>query len=210
MVSTNDYVWYAGFGSNLLRARLLAYLTGGTVRRSSDLQGEAGARDPSEPVASDHMWVHRPLLFAGTSKRWDGGGVAFLGPERADARAICRLYKVTLGQFEDIAKQENRSEQLARVDLGSLIRVGQAEIYDSRYGLIVYLGRHADGARILTITTAQAPAINAPAAGYLATLAEGLGEFSTLTHDEIVDYLLGCPGVRPEWAAEQVSTLLRT
>jgi hypothetical protein len=49
---------------------------------------------------------------------------------------------------------------------------------------------------------------NPPSEAYLAMVAQGLRETHEHPDEELVDYLLDCPGVSPHWTREQVTDLL--
>ena len=92
-------VWYLAYGSNVNRSRFLHYLAGGRT--------ESGARDATPPARD--IWLRAPLrlTFAKESRKWDGGGVAFVDPDPGGA-AIVRAWDITGEQFEDVFAQENR------------------------------------------------------------------------------------------------------
>jgi len=183
-------LWYAAFGSNMSRRRFASYLQGTTVERSTRSAPESGARDASLPRSEDILWLERELFFAHESRKWDGGGVAFIREAPGGRPTVFRLYKVTLEQFEDVHRQEAALDVGVSLDLDALLREGRVEQYQRLYGLALFLGWHDDGDPILTITSARENVQpNSPAEGYLATIVEGMLEFSQLRGDELAVYL---------------------
>lgn len=191
-----DYLWYAAFGSNLSYARFEKYLVGGSAALASDVP-ERGARDASPPIAEDVLEVDHEVYFAIEAAKWDGGGVAFLSAEKSATTTICRLHKITVGQFEDVHMQEARGEHPAVLDLAELSEHGSLMQYDgSLYGLALLLGTHDDGCPIVTLTTDRTDlAANCPSVGYAATIASGLVEFTDMTPASATDYVMGKRGV---------------
>ncbi len=192
-----EHLWYASFGSNLLRARFEKYLNGGTPARATG-HPEHGARDSSDPVDQMVLTVDHEIFFAHSSQKWDGGGVAFLdtavGTDGSSTR--CRAYKITVEQFEDVYQQENGADAPVLLDLDGLGRHGVVEQHDGLYGLALLLSTHDDGCPVVTITTGRTDLeLNAPSVGYASTMAQGLMECMGIARDEAVDYVLGIRGV---------------
>jgi len=71
----SSYVWYASYCSNLKSARLLSYITGGQPPGS--VSTNPGCHDPSPPLDVRPITLPYELYFAGHSRTWGGGGVAF-------------------------------------------------------------------------------------------------------------------------------------
>lgn len=107
------------------------------------------------------------LAFAWESPTW-GGGIAFHQPD-ACGTTLARAYLVTVRQFADVLEQEMRREP----------------------------GTDHDGRPVLSFSTPDVGALGlrAPAPAYVATIARGLRQAHGLADEEIVDYLLACPGV---------------
>ncbi len=191
-----DYLWYAAFGSNISKGRFEKYLLGGSAALASD-SPERGARDVSAPVAEDVLTVDHEVYFAWEARKWAGGGVAFLAAETSTSTTICRLYKITVGQFEDVHMQESGAEHPAALDLDALSTSRSLMQYDgSLYGLALLLGVHADGCPIVTLTTNRTDlGTNCPSVGYAATIASGLVECTKLTAAEASDYVMAKRGI---------------
>ena len=49
---------------------------------------------------------------------------------------------------------------------------------------------------------------NPPSEAYLSMVAQGLRETHEHPDEDLVDYLLDCPGVSPHWTREQVTDLV--
>jgi len=69
-------VLYVSYGSNLLRERFMAYITGGRFAGSS--AAHPGCRDASPPREELTLRLPYALHFARESVHWGGGGVCFL------------------------------------------------------------------------------------------------------------------------------------
>jgi hypothetical protein len=77
-----ELVWYASYGSNLNRARFMAYIEGGTVA-GNDVVYE-GCTDITAPRDDISLELPQSLYFAGWSHRAWGGprpGSSRSGPE---------------------------------------------------------------------------------------------------------------------------------
>jgi len=135
---TEPLVWYVGFGSNLLRERLLAYLAG--APDGTEFGPQAGARDPSPPIADRPTTIAHRLRFGSWSQGW-GGAVAFVDAERdAAVPTHARAYLLTRGQLADIAAQENR--WLGGVDLpepGTVAVGAGVDVCEGRYRRLLRL-----------------------------------------------------------------------
>ena len=72
-----ELVWYASYGSNLNRARFMAYIEGGTVA-GNDVVYE-GCTDTTAPRADISLELPQSLYFAGWSHRaWGGTAAGFI------------------------------------------------------------------------------------------------------------------------------------
>src|SRR5699024_8552798 len=68
-------VWYVSYGSNMDPRRLRSYLEGGCPPGGN--ADHPGARDGTPPADSAGVTLPGRLYFAGRSRVWGGGGVAF-------------------------------------------------------------------------------------------------------------------------------------
>lgn len=191
-------VWYASYGSNMCRDRLLAYLLGG--RPEGARRTYVGSRTPSEP--SDDITLDLPgrLYFAGESPTW-GGGVAFYDHDEPGPTAA-RAYRITTGQFADIAAQEMHrlpepDDPIEKVVVEGL-ETGRHEAGPGHYETLIEVGRH-DGLPIVTFTAPHgfdAVPHTKPSAPYLAMLAQGLRESRDWSEERIEAYLAAAVDVR--------------
>jgi hypothetical protein len=158
----SDLVWYAAYGSNLLRARFLTYLKGG---RFEDLpRDHRRCDDPSPPRDEVKMTLPFARYFAYDSDTW-GGGVAFLDPNRRGT-TTGRLYLVTEGQFSHVLAQENGWQDRMPEDKGW-------------YRCVFGLGE-LDGVPVRTITSLERGPARAPSAAYRDVIARGEVETALL------------------------------
>ena len=171
-------VWYAAYGSNLLEARFLRYLEGGSFPGST--RGHHGARDSTPPAGWRLLQVDRQLCFGHESTRWGGGGVAFLDPAAASGQAWVRCWDVTAEQFADVAAQENGMQPGdLDVDMAAIEAGGTVELTGRWYGAAVLLGR-VDDRPVVTFTSPSPPIATVPHETYLSVVGRGLLE--TLPH----------------------------
>ncbi len=197
-------VWYAAYGSNLWRARLLVYLTGGPVPHSPAGREQAGGRDPSPPL--DHRPLELPghrLLFARSSAGWGGGGVGFLAPHDppvpgpGPVGALGRIWLVTGAQFDDIAAQENgRPPGSVTVDPAAVGPGRPLEVCDGWYGRVLHLGAGPGGHPVLTVTCPDPGGLPLHPAhpSYLRVVGLGLMETWGLDPAEAAAHLAAAPG----------------
>lgn len=191
----SERVWYVSYGSNLLRARFLTYLTGGPIPGATDGREQAGARDRSLPLADRPVEIDRTLVFAKQSARWGGGGVAFLDPEEQPASpTLGRAWNITRQQLEDVFRQENQQAESVTVDLDLLRQDGYLDGYSSSYGRLLFLGSSDDDLPLVTLTGAGRPTNPNPAhSSYLGVMSEGLGECWGLDQADAKRYLSSLP-----------------
>lgn len=177
-------VWYVSYGSNMFRDRLSCYLQGGCPPGA--FVTYPGARDPALPAQEMGLELPGSIYFAGSSKVWGGGGMAFYdhhlpGPTPAKA------YLVTAAQFADIADQEmnrppsadNPLETLAfELPVGSTHSVGPGG-----YETLLVLDRW-DSVPMVTFTAphgSQDVTHRPPNESYLTMLRLGVEEINATT-----------------------------
>jgi hypothetical protein len=109
-----SYVWYAAYGSNLLKRRFMCYLEGtefrinGTVLDApprctggTEVQGDS-------PFNDQPFNLHFKLYFAHEKTKWGRSGVAFVETDPATpSQTLGRAYLLNLQQLECLAKEEN-------------------------------------------------------------------------------------------------------
>jgi hypothetical protein len=155
-------VWYAAYGSNLLRARFLAYLEGGSFEGGPP---ERGCADPSPPRDEAAMTIRHRRYFAYEAARWGGGGVAFVDPY-VRGTTLGRAYLVTEEQFADVLAQENGWPDRTPIDQGW-------------YRCVLGMGEH-DGVPLRTITSLDRGPLRAAAPPYLDVIRRGEAETKEL------------------------------
>lgn len=117
-----EYIWYAGYGSNLSEQRFQCYIHGGTPRFGR--KQNAGCKDKTLPARNKSIIIHYPLYFAlpGSSREtsnWGSGGVAFIRyHEDKELETFCRMWKITKEQYEEVRNQEGRSWYGKEIPLG--------------------------------------------------------------------------------------------
>ncbi|MBD3944369.1 histone deacetylase [Nocardioides ganghwensis] len=200
-MSDDPLVWYASFGTNLSRARLGCYISGGTpvgARRAYE-----GCRDRTSPREHRTLTLPGHLRFAGESSVW-GGGMAFYSPT-GPGTVHARAYLLRLEQLVDLVAQEARravGTALVLADTGHT-RHGLSTVYD----VLMDLGE-LDGHRVLTLSASRHHPLAPPSAAYLRTMADGLADGFDLDVDARVAYLASAEGMLPTWTPETVRELL--
>jgi 5-methylcytosine-specific restriction protein A len=170
-----NYVWYVGYGSNLLRERFLGYIQGGRFR----LGGRKcqGCKDKTPPVDNEPTTIAGKIYFAENSSSWFGGGIAFIknfSPEEAtNGKVLARMWKITEEQFDCVRDQEGRNW----------------------YDMPIDLGERSDGSRMVALTSSRRSSPSKPSKEYLSTIALGLREAFGMGNKEIKDYLRGMSGI---------------
>ena len=173
-------VWYVAYGSNLLEARFLAYLTG--CDEGSPWGAHRGAVDPSLPTANHRVVVPHPVFFGGHSVRW-GGGCCFCPdkpppPDRLPV--VGRAWRITWDQMADVAAQEN-GLKTASTHLPDLppVEGTSVRVLDGVIDLLIGMAP-IDGEPTCTLGSSSPPPIGPPSASYRAVLAEGMAEMALL------------------------------
>eukprot|EP00043_Microstomoeca_roanoka_P007771 m.75081 g.75081 ORF g.75081 m.75081 type:complete len:307 (-) comp13966_c0_seq3:281-1201(-) len=191
-------VWYASYGSNLCRARLLCYIQGGRLdTMSASKKGYPGCRDKSLPSSEMGYSMPYRMYFARNSKTWHDGGVCFVDHRKVEEdqrhHTHSKIYDVTLDQFNDIVMQENsmrRDLALTLDDYNTLTERGMGYAHTfpvkSWYNTVVCVG-HVDDRPVLTFTCCgdQHDSIshNPPADSYLDVILRGLREIGLEMED---------------------------
>ncbi|MEX2594659.1 MAG: hypothetical protein WD426_17950 [Anditalea sp.] len=190
-------VWYACYGSNLLKSRFLCYIGGGTPVGSE--RTYLGCTDTTLPKADKKITINRELYFAKKSKTWSGGGVGFIKPEFDESiNTLGRMYLITRDQFIELVKQEIRLVGDLMIDFENIVKAGSLVIRDKVwYGRLISLGSE-DGYPIFTFTNEifLGNDINPPNDYYLKIMVEGLKESYGMSQMEIEEYLKTKIGIR--------------
>ncbi|AVR44657.1 hypothetical protein C7S20_04925 [Christiangramia fulva] len=206
----NSHIWYACYGSNIRKARFLCYIQGGTP--SGAVKFFEGCKDKSEPVESRPFLIDRELYFAKESIAWNGGGIGFLKPKKESKfPTYGRIYKITLGQFKDLLRQELRVKDNIQVDFNRLECDGFFNcLPGGRYGHLLHLGEIDD----LPVISFSSEAflqdeINPPAKAYLSTIIKGIKEVYDIKEDELFEYFNKLDGIHGTSIAEDLPQLVK-
>ncbi|WP_042146862.1 hypothetical protein [Paucisalibacillus sp. EB02] len=188
-------VWYASYGSNIMEKRFMAYIHGGIVQGSEQL--ERGCHDKTAPKKSGRIDIKYPLYFSKEGSKWGKGGVAFIGTEQSETEnTIGRMYLITEEQFRDVVSQENNGMEV-QIDLIEVEKNGFVDIHNGWYNRVVFLGKQ-NGSPIFTFTSSyslNSVLFTKPSSAYLSVIAKGLMELG-LTWEEAVDYFLNKKGIQ--------------
>lgn len=140
MCEDKKYVWYACYGSNLLRDRFYAYIRGGSFKNLGI--EEIGCRDKALPVEESTFVIGNRLYFSGKFKKWENKGCAFIDIKSdSNLKTLCKLYLISQEQFCDVVRQENKLSNSFNISIPKNIdKEGYILIPDSIYGRILYLG----------------------------------------------------------------------
>lgn len=190
-------VWYAGYGSNLLRRRFECYIYGGTPEGST--RKYPGCRDKTPPRGDQQIRLGYQLYFANYSEAW-GGAIAFIRRAASDAVTYARMYLISYGQFNDVVRQENQRKVPGKTIVPSYDELADASewsITDLRvYDRLIVVGTQ-DAHPILTFSTTHNDfALGAPSEVYINMIVAGLEEtYPCLRKSEIIEYLGEAEGI---------------
>lgn len=165
----NDLVWYACYGSNLLKERFLHYIQGGVCRFNNKEYKKCS--DTTNPRDSQPICIPYPMYFGNCSRTWSGSGVCFLDTSK-EGVTLGRMYLITREQMDHIHEQEGCSK----------------EWYDKT----VEMG-FRNSIRIVTISNSCLRSKNPPTENYMEVVKLGLREtYPKMTEKEIAEYLKSC------------------
>jgi hypothetical protein len=196
-IAGDHLVWYAGYGSNLLRARFDCYINGGQPNGST--RTYPGCRDTTHPRADRPITLRHEFFFADHSTAWNGA-VGFIRPVASTATTFARMYLISYGQFNDVIRQENGRDvpgDMIVPPYEHLSRGDQWKIAGVRlYGRLIKAGVQ-DEHPILTFTATRDDfAVGAPSEAYIKMIVSGLEEtYPYLRKAEILDYLVRAEGI---------------
>jgi hypothetical protein len=202
-----ERVWYASYGSNLNRARFMAYIEGGTVAGNDVVH--QGCTDTTAPLDDIALELPQSLYFAGWSHRaWGGTAAGFITLGARKPPTLARAYLIAPTQFQEIVRQENAhvaSVEGIELDLDQAREQGHTRILpQGHYSELIYCGER-DGYPMLTFTASENRTdFNRPSPLYLRMIHSGLQESHGLSTDDAVAYLRGKPGIRGRWTAAQL------
>lgn len=161
----NNYVWYACYGSNLLKARFIEYINGGNSKFTSKKYDKC--KDITPPVAEMTLEIPYRLYFGNESPSWSYGGVAFLDVDRP-GKTLGRAYLITREQYEHLREQEGRGKNW----------YGYEQSLGDRYGVPVK-----------TITNVGVREERAPSEKYIEVIILGLMESYGMRREEAEEYV---------------------
>lgn len=208
-MNNQSYIWYASYGSNLLKDRFLCYIKGGKPKGSS--RTNIGCRDNSLPKNDMQITIPFQLYFAKKAKNWLNQGVAFIGHDKVDKNpTLGRMYLISEQQFIDVISQENGNKEMPFIDFKEVQNKSSLVIFNnSWYGNIVYIGDH-DSSPIFTFTSPlniESEPLVAPSNEYLKVIISGLKEIYSYTNQEIAQYLITKPGIKNHFLEDQLIKL---
>ena len=203
-----DMLWYATYGPNVNRDRLLELIHGG----KSAFTGQVlpGCRTKRDPIRDYALVIRHELYFARNSDQW-GGAVAFVRPEESKVQTLGRAYLISADQFVDILCQENarkpgdpdfvfnytyaegvKESYLNRKDPSKPL--GQGKLW---YGRVLRLGTR-ESWPIFTVTGEWSgygdP--NAPGRMLLKVISDGIHQLGKISQQALVEYFAGKVGVK--------------
>lgn len=161
----NGYVWYACYGSNLLKERFLCYLQGGKCRYNG--RTYKGCTDKTVPKSSKAIMIPFEMYYGNHSASWNNAGVSFLDSSKA-GQTLGRMHLITEEQFYEIHRQEGSG--------------------DNWYNQLIYLGKDT-GFEIYTFTNKTRREECEPDENYLSVMRQGLTEtYPEITKKELKSY----------------------
>ena len=190
-------VWYACYGSNLLKERFSCYIGGGRPANANRVY--PGCTNKTLPEKSKGITINGELYFAKSSKTWSGGGAGFIKSDfDKNIKTLGRMYLITQQQFVDLVQQEIKFEGDFDIDLQQVIKNRSLDMKNnSWYGKIIYLGEDED-CPIFTFTNEDylKNEINSPHEFYLKIIIDGLKETYQMSDAEIETYLKTKEGIK--------------
>ena len=208
LIPENQLVWYAGYGSNLLRERFECYIKGGKPKGST--RAYPGCRDKTDPCADRPVTLRHEFFFADHSSSWNGA-VGFIRPVASNATTLARMYLISYGQFNDVVRQENGRKVPGDIIVPlyeDLSRGAHWEITGVRlYGRLIKTGM-LDEHPILTFTTTRDDfMVGPPSEAYIKMIVQGLEEtYPCMRKSEILDYLGHTEGIRDAIPGKALAT----
>jgi hypothetical protein len=203
-----DYIWYASYGSNISKDRLMSYISGGKpVGATRTYQG---CTDKTPPVDQKPLNIPHELYFAKESKVWNGGGVCFINPERDErVNTLGNMYLITQEQFLEVVQQENNARERIEINFREVLNQKSLAIGEnSWYGNMLALGEE-DKAPVITFTNQSVlqDEKNPPNEYYLKTIMKGLIESHQLNTSDLEEYFLSKKGISKSVIHKAISIL---
>jgi hypothetical protein len=210
-----NLVWYASYGSNLLRSRFLCYIQGGQPEGAN--RSYLGCSNNKSPEADKPILIPHQLYFSKSSTIWENKGVAFIDQNPDHTKnTFGRIYLITKQQFKEVVLQENTrsvgqvNDEII-INFDEIISIGKGEINANWYDCILYLGTDLDHP-IFTFTnscTMDKMVLNPPGERYLKVIIKGIKETHSKSDNKIVEYLQAQPGIKGEIPREKVEDIVR-
>jgi len=209
-----DLVWYASYGSNMLKNRFLCYIRGGTPE-SAD-KNYLGCSDKTEPIEDKPIILPYSIYFSKQSYIWENKGVAFIKPLRDEnLRTLGRMYLISKDQFIELVHQENALDPrntFIDIDFAYLILNGETKIPANWYSRIIYIG-DKKGHPIFTFTSTWDDSeiiLLPPGEKYLRTIIKGIKETYNMANEEIIQYLIALPGIKGLIGKQDIDTIVKS
>lgn len=208
----SNKVWYAAYGSNLLRERFDCYIYGGTPEGSAVTQ--MGCTDKTPPSRNEPIKILHELYFSGMSRNWENKAVAFIKAVRDDnSLTLGRKYLIKENQFIEILRQENAlapTDSTIEADIDHASAEGELIVSDTLYGRVIYLGE-SGGFPVFTFTGVKNDAdikVGPPGHAYLKIIIRGLCETYRFDAEEIIGYLEVIEGIRNEISVSEIKRII--
>lgn len=204
-----DLIWYASYGSNLLRERFLCYIQGGTPEGRTNTY--PGCSDSTLPRDDKTIAIQSKIYFAKQSKGWNGGGVGFIENKiDSNTSTLGRMYLITKEQFIEVFKQEIQSTEDIKINFAACID-SKSLIFkkSSWYGNLIHLGEENDFP-IFTFTSVKdfKDEINKPNEEYLKTIIKGIKETYNYSNEKIFEYLSPLDGIKKLYSYERLKEII--
>ena len=200
----NEYVWYASYGSNLLRERFLCYIQGGQPEGTNKIY--SGCTDKALPIDDEEFYINSELYFAKESDSWNKGGVGFIRTTfDPGTQTLARMYLITQAQLTDVIRQETNNPNALSIDFNTVI-LGGSLIFKkySWYGNMIYLGNQNEHPIFTFTNENDIQPINRPDVNYLKLIIKGMDETFHYNIPGIVDYLISKQGVVGNYTSAQL------
>ena len=204
MTNLQDKVWYACYGSNILKERFLCYIKGGQPNGAKT--NYEGCTDKTLPADNEDFYICSELYFSRQSSNWDNGGVAFIRTLfEPQASTMGRIYLITKGQLIDIARQETNTKSGLTIDFDKAIRKGSYIFKQpSWYGNLLHLGQHYDYP-IFTLTNENdLQPLTKPSKSYIKTISAGIKETHCFDDQTILEYLKSKGGIKDNYTDQEI------
>lgn len=171
-----EHVWYASYGSNLLRERFEVYLLGGRIAGLDRLY--PGGPGTTGADADRAVVLPGGLRFALEAPAWGGGGVAFWDPAAPGPGVLARAWRVRLQQFLEVVHLENGGlDRRPAAWSAEVLTTGEAAVGDGWYSRLLCPG-HLGQEPVLTFTHPRPASLTTrePSSAYAGVVGRGLLE----------------------------------